>query len=301
MQHNFADLTGYVFERLTVVSQVPPSKGEKVAWNCLCSCGNMHVVTTTNLRTKQVKSCGCLKHEGKYGDLTGKIFGRLTVIGLSESPRRSYQKWSCLCECGSTTDSYTKQLVNGSKKSCGCLRKELAREQQLIDITGTKFGKLTVIGLSGKRIKNRDLWICKCDCGNEVETYSRYLLRGTKHSCGCIKATSNAMTTMSIVRKVYNSYRSSAKQRKLNFELELDYFYELLQKNCHYCNTQKSRRWVINNCELTYNGIDRLDNTKGYTIENSVTCCTKCNMSKGMDTKEEYIARCKAIADFHSQ
>lgn len=59
--------------------------------------------------------------------------------------------------------------------------------------------------------------------------------------------------------------------------------------------------WILNNNELTYNGIDRLDNSKGYTIDNSVACCSKCNIAKGTDTKEEYIARCKAVSNHNNE
>jgi hypothetical protein len=50
------------------------------------------------------------------------------------------------------------------------------------DLTGRKFGRLTVIGLGNGR------WECRCDCGNACFTDSFKLTRGQKKSCGCLIA-----------------------------------------------------------------------------------------------------------------
>lgn len=56
-------------------------------------------------------------------DLTGKKFGRLTVIEfLFREGHRKY--WKCVCECGNTTKSLASNLVLGYSKSCGCSRRE---------------------------------------------------------------------------------------------------------------------------------------------------------------------------------
>lgn len=55
-----------------------------------------------------------------------------------------------------------------------------------IDLTGLKFGKLTVIKRDNNK-NGRVCWLCKCDCGNdEYVTYSKTLLNGTCKSCGCL-------------------------------------------------------------------------------------------------------------------
>ena len=56
--------------------------------------------------------------------LIGKKFGRLTVLSFVEGSEKSY--WNCVCECGNATTALRGLLVNGSKKSCGCLKKETA-------------------------------------------------------------------------------------------------------------------------------------------------------------------------------
>lgn len=57
---------------------------------------------------------------------------------------------------------------------------------QIIDLTGKKFGKLTVIKISSNREKNGSLrWICKCECGNVKEIRGSHLKSGLTTSCGC--------------------------------------------------------------------------------------------------------------------
>ena len=56
---------------------------------------------------------------------------------------------------------------------------------KLIDITGHRFGNLTVIG-QGERTKNgRIRWSCLCDCGNKTLTFAYDLKNGKVVSCGC--------------------------------------------------------------------------------------------------------------------
>ena len=56
------------------------------------------------------------------------------------------------------------------------------------DLTGQRFGNLTVIGLDDKKQTRRTFWICECDCGNITSSRSDGLLSGAKKSCGCRKA-----------------------------------------------------------------------------------------------------------------
>lgn len=57
---------------------------------------------------------------------------------------------------------------------------------KLRDLTGQKFGRLTVIKREGKNKQNRATWLCKCDCGNELVTTGFYLVKGDTQSCGCL-------------------------------------------------------------------------------------------------------------------
>ncbi len=57
-----------------------------------------------------------------------------------------------------------------------------------IDLTGKRFGRLTVLKEIPYRKGRSIVWECKCDCGNVVQTTSEMLKRGFKQSCGCLNA-----------------------------------------------------------------------------------------------------------------
>ena len=81
---------------------------------------------------------------------------------------------------------------------------------------------------------------------------------------------------------MYGRYKHSAKKRNISFELTFEEFINLTQQNCYYCkhfpNQIVKQRGAFG--EYVYNGIDRLDNTKGYTLDNCVSCCKTCNIMK---------------------
>ena len=60
----------------------------------------------------------------KVIDMTGKQFGRLTVIEFSGINHRNSATWLCKCSCGNTTIVDGNSLRRGSTKSCGCLNME---------------------------------------------------------------------------------------------------------------------------------------------------------------------------------
>jgi hypothetical protein len=76
----------------------------------------------------------------------------------------------------------------------------------------------------------------------------------------------------------YNDQRSAAK-RGHEWSLSRKTYEELRVANCSYCGIEANPT----------HGIDRLDNTKGYTEENSVTACATCNYAKRKMTVSEFI------------
>lgn len=89
-----------------------------------CGCGGMSSVSTGNLKSGHISSCGCLKSP----DLTGKIFGKLTVIRRSEQRIKRGAKmrvaWECLCQCGNTVLRTSESLLDTKERMCAeCSRK----------------------------------------------------------------------------------------------------------------------------------------------------------------------------------
>lgn len=128
----------------------------------------------------------------KLIDLTGQKFGRLTVLkrvedNIAKSGRHQPQ-WLCLCECGGTAVCQAGNLKSGKSASCGCLWKEKHSNATVKDLTGKRFGRLTVVeradDVPDGKIKVV-AWKCKCDCGNEIIVRACNLKSGFTKSCGC--------------------------------------------------------------------------------------------------------------------
>lgn len=156
----------------------------------------------------------------QYRDLTGSVFGRLTVLERTDdyiaSNGHRHIQWSCLCECGSTTVVKGSSLNAGYNKSCGCSQygdgdtkrmwSEYLRLSQTgetliepvtpktkgrkrVDLTGTEFGWLTVVETSPNQMyrgKSVTAWKVSCRCGSELEVVTTKLTTGAVVSCGCM-------------------------------------------------------------------------------------------------------------------
>jgi len=121
------DLTGRKVGKLTVVSRAE-NRGITPRWHCLCECGNSTVVDGAHLRHATIRSCGCARgsfiSQRLLDDLTGQVFGRLTVIGLASQRKRGQAAWLCQCECGNRTTVSGNNLRAGRTVSCGCYHRE---------------------------------------------------------------------------------------------------------------------------------------------------------------------------------
>lgn len=87
-----------------------------------------------------------------------------------------------------------------------------------------------------------------------------------------------------IEEQKYNRYKQSAKQRDKEFDLSYEQFMEYWQKPCRYCGSP-----------ISTIGIDRIDNSKGYLIDNIDACCTKCNLMKHKTNEKDFIDQCLRI------
>lgn len=176
---------GDTFGRLTIVGEAPSSKKGARRYSCRCICGETIERRQGDLRRGERTSCGCDKPRRKFVDLTGQVFGHLTVL------RRESKKWVLGCVCGNETMSKTTWLLTGKRTSCGAASCGPSRERRLRrygaeDLHGQRFGRL-VVESSRPRAANRRrrwVWICRCDCGNKVERDAS-ALRQSKDAASC--------------------------------------------------------------------------------------------------------------------
>ena len=204
-------------------------------------------VATNVLKGGYKQSCGCLHKEIVSNDLTGQRFGRLTVLEPTEKRSSNHIVWKCQCDCGNVCEVAGGDLCKkkGNTQSCGCLAKETISKigkQKAKDLTGQRFGRLTVIEKMEKRYHHSVVWKCRCDCGNVCEVSANGLRSGNTQSCGCLlkelqKEISNKSSIKSYIDKV------------CVYGTNLDELTTKLQKN----NTSgrkgvywdnKSRKWI---------------------------------------------------------
>lgn len=115
-------------------------------------------------------------------DLTGKLFGQLTVIEY-DGFRNHHTYWKCQCSCGNETSVEQTHLLNGHTKSCGCYRRS---RQKPMDLTGHVYSRLTVLDFDHAEGRYK-YWKCRCECGNVVVCNSENLRGGNIKSCGCLQ------------------------------------------------------------------------------------------------------------------
>lgn len=231
-------------------------------------------------------------------DLSGKIYGNLTVIEKSESiwggktKRRKWGVWRCLCKCGEIIIVKTVDLNRESVKSCGCLIKEFGISLK----PGEIFGRLTTI--SYKKGK----WICLCECGITVEVKTGSLKNGNTKSCGCLNTERRRSRVNKLVegkrefdpdissgRRIWKTYYYRDKNK--NDFIKFEEFLEISQLPCYYCGIEPNNKFNIflngkgseeskEKGDFIYNGMDRIDSDLGHRKNNVVPCCLLCNRAK---------------------
>lgn len=157
-------------------------------WLCKCSCEyeTLKEVREDGLLNGTSKCC---KKCSLKNDLTGKVFGNLTVLQLNKEVHSGYNHtfYDVECKCGKIYTARSDALTSGTTNSCGC------NQLEHIDLIGQKFGMLTVLEyverFSYNKSKNYrasvNMWKCECDCGNIVVMRQGNFTSRNTYSCGC--------------------------------------------------------------------------------------------------------------------
>lgn len=174
---------------------------------------------------------------------------------------------------------------------------------------GTRFGSWTTTSLKYKnRSVNQSEIDVVCDCGKTATRYAGQLTSGVSWRCrGCSSKTRVNQTKVSgktyVTKAAYGSYVKCAVRRDYSFDLSIEEFESFIFSNCGYCgatpkNQIKDRRMYADETPLPkYNGIDRMNNSIGYTLDNSITCCRWCNEAKKAKSIEEFDTWMKGLSE----
>ena len=145
----------------------------------------------------------------------------------------------------------------------------------LKDLTGNKYGRLTVIEFAGNNKQHNSMWKCKCDCGKEVVLRGYSLTSGHTQSCGCYNIEK-------ILERNHKHGLRSTRLYTIHFLMvrrcenpNTDDYKNYGARGITVCDSWKGKNGFINfykwSMEHGYKNdltIDRIDNNKGYSPDN---------------------------------
>lgn len=188
---------------------------------------------------------------------------------------------------------------------------------KIIDISGKRYGRLTVLSLNAciKREKGKSYttWNAECDCGRVKIIRKSNLISGTT-TCGCAQEAARAkprtdLATL-VLSRAFSSYKKRAEKNSIDFSLNKETFEIIIQSPCDFCGKEPEISPVRrkNKTEgYAVNTVDRIDSNEGYKLGNVIPACRAHNkMKNNMDILEFYkhavsAADRKEIYASHSQ
>lgn len=294
-------LVGQRFGKLVVTELDSIDKKQGTIWKCTCDCGNTDfIVSGTRLVCGIVKACGCQAglHSGLRSGVGPKMeaglasFNSLYLSYKMEAKRRDLSF--------SLPKDFFKEITKQDCAYCGVEPYKMIKR--------SSNGEYVYNGID--RVDN--------NIGYEINN-----IVPCCYLCNTFKVNLNIEDFMNWIHRIYNNNvflvyylfkeyeirilkalycvnkNRKRKRTDISFNLNIDDFYTIVRKNCYYCGSELSNIFTSKykgySLKIPYNGIDRVDNTKGYYLDNVVPCCYHCNRTKRDMTVEEFRAHIEKI------
>jgi hypothetical protein len=300
------------FGRLTLL------KYYKGKWETQCDCGNKISRLTNQITSGNIKSCGCLNADQNKKKAAKLIAARKKFDPRTTSARRIWKQYIRRdAECNLSFD----QFLQISQRNCFYCGEVPSRVYNFFIAKSNKgseeakkkgdfiYNGLDRINSDGYHTLDNVVACCYL-CNRNKNTLPQHQFI-------------NKIKTMSVKQFfplqissliINNNYLSTSVKCVFYLykdgDLSLEEFYWLSQQPCYYCGEEKSNKFTY--CRkgdrsspeareksiLLYNGIDRIDSSKGHTKDNVVPCCKYCNFGKGKLSLNEFniwIDRVKAF------
>lgn len=156
------------------------------------------------------------------------------------------------------------------------------RANNFKDISGNKYGRLTVIEFAGIGKENRAMWRCKCDCGNEIVVIGKSLRSGNTRSCGCLVLDDARMKNERYIKKHGKTdtrlFRVWASMKSRCYNPKAINYADYGGRGITICdewsnNFEAFFDWALSQgydpeAKRGQCTIERIDNAKGYTPDN---------------------------------
>lgn len=183
---------------------------------------------------------------------------------------------------------------------------------------GKKYHHLTMLkpvrsGGAGKGM----YWLAQCDCGTTRE------VRASEAALGYVKTCGKCQYHLALVqgagakgghkfsqnhgrnrglREQERRYMYSAMKRSIPWHLTPREFEHIVKQPCTYCQAEpreykaRLKKGKGRQVSALMNGIDRIDSSKGYTLDNCISCCTTCNRMKLDLPIADFIKQCTKVS-----
>lgn len=143
----------------------------------------------------------------------------------------------------------------------------------------------------GKNNKKYWKWKVRCpNCNIDTWKFSNTLV-GLKYPCKrCYDNSMKIFNESPAIKKAFLSLKNNAKARNIDVQITEKQFYNIAKNSCAYCGAEPIEKTPPKEWQKTtfLNGVDRINNAIGYTIENCAPCCEQCNWAKKDLTIQEW-------------
>lgn len=156
-----------------------------------------------------------------------------------------------------------------------------------------QFGEWVVLGPAKPKYLS-----CRCSCGIIRSVAKASLCSGRSKSCGHAHIT-NRPKGYGGFKRYFRRIKHGAEYRSLEWSLTEIQFMNIVTKPCWYCGQLPENKGItpaagyteaaILHAQFVGSGVDRLDNARGYTQDNCVPCCKRCNIAKSTMTVAEFL------------
>lgn len=136
-----------------------------------------------------------------------------------------------------------------------------------LDLVGQRFGLLVVIEEAGRDKHGNVLWLCRCDCGDEVIVKCGHLRQGHTTSCGC-RSTTHGMSKTRLYRVWVDILVRTGIWKCSSENFKRNYGERGIEVCAEWLSFENFRDWALTHGYQDDLEIDRIDNNKGYYPEN---------------------------------
>jgi hypothetical protein len=190
-------------------------------------------------------------------------------------------------------------------------------------LTGDRYGRLVITGagpVERRKGDNSTIYTatCICDCGKSVTCKLNSLRTGKTTSCGCLRKERERhfrTPESAALHNILNRYKSGARTRGHLWALTREQYKQVHiigSSPCVYCGAPPVNKEAVTGevqrrayttewaaaQRCLWTGLDRIDSTKGYTLENIQACCSVCNRMKLDLTEERFLAHINKITRY---